>query len=292
MMRNPFVKIVAWAICSSALATLYADEFALPKQVPVREGVAELTTGAKLWYWDTGGSGDAVVLMHPYTMHGAAWPFQQPALAKAGFRVIGYSRRGHYRSPATDDSGAASDDLLALLDHLKLNKVHLVAAAQGGSFAVDFAISHQQRVLSMTLMSSLLGIDEPEYEAMLRRLLPPFFQSLPPDFKELGPSYRASNPEGVAHWKRLVALGNSHGQRASRKNRVNWASLRSLKIPILVVGGKADLYAPPPLLKLQAKHLDDATLVLFPEVGHSAYWETPQAFNRTVIDFMKRHRRK
>src|SRR5215471_14330796 len=70
---------------------------AVPEQVKVTEGLADLP-GAKLWFWDTGGSGPIVILLHANTGSGAFWPYQQPALAKAGYRVIGYSRRGCYKS--------------------------------------------------------------------------------------------------------------------------------------------------------------------------------------------------
>ena len=73
----------------------------IPEQVRVTEGVADLP-GAKLWYWDTGSSGPIVILLHANTGSGACWPYQQPALANAGYRVIGYSRRGCYKSEAGD----------------------------------------------------------------------------------------------------------------------------------------------------------------------------------------------
>jgi len=93
----------------------------LPPQVPVTEGLLDVR-GAQLWYWDTGGKGEATVLLHPATGSGATWGYQQPALAKAGYRVIGYSRRGHFRSVITDANAGSSalEDLLALTSHLGL----------------------------------------------------------------------------------------------------------------------------------------------------------------------------
>ena len=69
----------------------------VPTQVPVKEGVAELS-GTRLYYWDTGGSGPALVLLHPATGSALMWVHQQPAFAQAGYRVIGYSRRGYFGS--------------------------------------------------------------------------------------------------------------------------------------------------------------------------------------------------
>src|SRR5205085_2448258 len=44
----------------------------LPEQVPVKEGRAKLP-GTTLWYWDTGGTGPVVVLLHAASGSGAFW---------------------------------------------------------------------------------------------------------------------------------------------------------------------------------------------------------------------------
>jgi pimeloyl-ACP methyl ester carboxylesterase len=59
----------------------------LPEQVPQTEGVADLGT-VKLWHWDTGGPGEAVVLLHPGSGSAEVFPHQQPVFARAGYRVI------------------------------------------------------------------------------------------------------------------------------------------------------------------------------------------------------------
>src|SRR5689334_12789341 len=82
---------------TTPLAAAVSDPFApipMPAQVPAKEGVAPVA-GTHLAYWDTGGNGPAIVLLHPATGTARIWSYQQPVLAKAGFRVIAYSRRGY-----------------------------------------------------------------------------------------------------------------------------------------------------------------------------------------------------
>ena len=69
----------------------------VPKQAPATEGYATVS-GARLWYWDTGGDGEPLVLCHPASQSSQIWLYQQPAFAKAGYRVIAYARRGVYKS--------------------------------------------------------------------------------------------------------------------------------------------------------------------------------------------------
>src|SRR5262245_22351747 len=65
----------------------------IPRQVPAVEGYAPVP-GGRVWFWDTGGSGIPIIFMHPFSGSFEVWPYQQPYFAKAGFRVIAYSRRG------------------------------------------------------------------------------------------------------------------------------------------------------------------------------------------------------
>src|SRR5690606_15858462 len=149
-------------------------------QVPAQEGVAELP-GTKLWYWDTGGDGEPVIFLHAGSQSAAGWGYQQPAFAKAGYRVIGYSRRGYYKSDLGDkqNPGVASEDLRNLISYLKLGKVHLVAVAHGAYFALDYTLSHPDSVRSLTVVSSMMGITDEDYRIVNERLRPKFFADLP-----------------------------------------------------------------------------------------------------------------
>lgn len=263
----------------------------IPAQAPTREGLAPLAR-TRLFFWDTGGDGVPVVLLHAATQSAMGWVYQQPALAAAGYRAIGYSRRGYQGSDPGDpaDPGIAADDLAGLLDHLGVRSAHLVAAAQGGFFALDFAVSYPDRVLGLTVVSSLMGITDPEYVAIGNRLRPPFFASLPHDFLELSPSYRAGNPEGLAAWHALEHAAIPSGKRLVPRTRhkLTYALLRTIQAPRLLVTGDSDLYAPPSLLRLQASHMPGAATAVIAEAGHSPYFEQPTAFNRVLLGFLAR----
>ena len=151
----------------------------LPTQAPMTEALADLGN-VKLWYWDTGGSGEVVVFLHPGSGSAEFFPYQQPAFAKASYRVICYSRRGQFRSEmgAETDKFFAADDLLALMDHLKVGKFHAVGSALGGYIGLDVALSRPERLQSLVLASSMMGIAEPDYQKTLEALRPKPFSEL------------------------------------------------------------------------------------------------------------------
>ena len=68
------------------------------------------------------------------------------------------------------------------------------------------------------------------------------------------------------------------------------SAIESIRVPAMLVAGGADLYMPVPLVLEYATHLRDAHTIIIEESGHSAYWEQPEAFNRALLEFLRRHR--
>jgi len=278
-------RIDAGANCSATMFSV--PVVAVPRQAPAREGMADLGP-VRLWHWDTGGDGEAVVLMHPVVGSGAMWLYQQPVLAAAGYRVIGYSRRGHYRSEAgpAHDPGTAAGDLRALLDYLGLERVHLIGSAAGGFAAADFAITFPERLNSLTLATSLVAVQDASYMAATAPLRPHAFESLPREFREVGPAYRAENPEGLALWLAMTGEAVATQVKQTFASALDLAALARLNMPVLVLASDADMYAPPPVMKRLADVIPGARVALVRGAGHSAYWEQPQAFNDAVLGFL------
>jgi pimeloyl-ACP methyl ester carboxylesterase len=50
--------------------------------------------------------------------------------------------------------------------------------------------------------------------------------------------------------------------------------------------GAADMFTPPAIMRKIARHVPQNELVIVPECGHSPYWELPELFNRTVLEFI------
>jgi pimeloyl-ACP methyl ester carboxylesterase len=265
----------------------------MPPQAPAKEGVAQLPD-TKLWFWDTGGTGEPIVLLHPASGSGLIWGYQQPVFAKAGYRVISYSRRGYHGSAPLDRAkpGIASEDLHQLVEFLGLVKFHIVASAAGGSIASDYAFSHPDRLLSLTVSSNQFGVTDGDILAAGSRIRPKIWEEIPVEIREVGPSYRARNPEGFRQWVELERKsGLVDAFRQPLKNRITEAMLGTLHVPTLVICGAADLATPPSIARMIAAKIPNAELVVAPEAGHSVYWEEPEVFNRAVLTFVAKHGR-
>jgi pimeloyl-ACP methyl ester carboxylesterase len=282
----PVIQLVVSA--SAARASAQASRTVGPA---ARRDFANLP-GVRLWFTDTGGNGETVVLMHANTGTSEVWEPQVAALSKAGYRVIAFDRRGWGRSqadPATGvQPGHASDDLHALADFLSLTRFHLVGVAGGGFIALDYAAWHPERVASLVVAASTGSVSDREIQDFIARIDIPGIRSLPAHYREVSASYRGANAEGTKRWLEIEQRAQQQNAPAQPLRSPNtFAKLAGIPTRTLVVAADADLLAPPALMRLWARHVKDAQWATVPDAGHSIAWEQPDVFNDIVLRFLK-----
>ncbi len=247
----------------------------------------------ELYYIDSGGTGEAVVLLHSMTGSARVWEYQWDVLKDAGYRVIAYSRRGHWGSSAIDpdNMGTGAEDLKKLVDGLGVEKFHAMGTAGGGYYLMDFAAGWHERLISMTLACSILAINEPDFLEILRR--PGQGTSLtgvPHKFLELSPNYRAGNPEGTERWVALEHIARYDSTLMQPlMHGVTWEEVAAISCPVQLIAGGSDLACTPTLMDYAAPRYRNAESHVINNVGHSAYWEDPRTFNTLLLNFMAKH---
>jgi pimeloyl-ACP methyl ester carboxylesterase len=141
--------------------------------------------------------------------------------------------------------------------------------------------------------NSIGGVQDEDYVALGRRLRPsPQFDALPVEVREVGPAYRAADEAGTARWvelSRQSRLARALPSTQTFKNRVTFARLETIRVPMLLISGGADLYAPSPVMRLFADHLRGAETLAVPDAGHSTFWEQAELFNRSLLAFLTRY---
>lgn len=253
-------------------------------------------------YRDTGGDNPPVLLLHPMTGSDEIWQKQYTHLANNGFRVIGLSLRGAGLSgelPTLEHKD--SQDILALLAHLNLHRVHVVGAAAGGIVALRFNINHPEKVSSLVISNSFAGLLAEELIELSKTFLPP--PSLPSALKELGPTYRYlalqdKNGTELSTWNTIYQSSRSYklSKLAPQKRKILYTKLlqtlatedelKRLDTPTLLIYGGADLLMPPSIGAHIQKRLVKAEIKVIPLAGHAAHWEFPDKFNIILLDFL------
>jgi pimeloyl-ACP methyl ester carboxylesterase len=247
-----------------------------------------------LWYTDSRGSGAPVVALHAMSGTAESWVYQLPAFTAAGYRFIAYDRRNWGRTrdgSAAEAPRTGSEDLRGLLDFLGLDAVHLIGTAAGGGAALDFALTHPERLRSLVIADAVGGVQDPEYLAVQHRLRPPQIQALPIELRELSAGYRGTNPDGTQRWIEIERESRHEGGREAQRSSVRPALslLETLRLPVLMIAGDADLLTPPALMRLLAAHIPECRFMTVPEAGHAAFWEQSEIWNRTVLEFLAQH---
>jgi len=139
-----------------ALASLLAIVMAIPSLTIANESTSDHRFDAKgvELHYIVEGEGEPVVLIHGlYSSARINW--QMPgvvSLLSKKYRVIALDMPGHGESDKPADEEAYGlelvEDIVRLLDHLRIDKAHIVGYSMGGMIAVKFMAGHQERVLS------------------------------------------------------------------------------------------------------------------------------------------------
>ena len=112
----------------------------------------------RVFYTDDG-AGDVIVFLHGFTLDHRMWEYQVPFFSET-FRVICPDTRGHGKSDAPKTGyyrDERVEDVLQLLDKLKIDRCHLVGLSHGGVTAIGFALKYPERLHSLALVSTSAG---------------------------------------------------------------------------------------------------------------------------------------
>lgn len=251
--------------------------------------------GERIWY-ETAGDGPAMVLSHGLGGNAAVWYQQLPHFA-ADHRVITWDQRGFGRSSShTGRLGAepAVDDLLALLDHLRVPRAALIGQSMGGWAVLGAALRAPERVSALVLACTTAGIPPSKVSGLDADAVRTQVGARPLGVHPaLGDRLGRVDPARAYLYQALGTFGHRPGDGEISKmlHAVTYDvdDLAALDIPVLLICGELDPLMTPALVRDAATRLARATVVEFPGRGHSPYFEDPEAWNATVTDFLRAH---
>lgn len=235
------------------------------------------------------GGGAPVVLLHSGFVDSRMWAAQVPALAEH-FTVVNYDMRGYSRSPRWAGPYSPVDDLRALLDQLGLATVALLGLSRGGRIAIDFTLTHPERVNALVVAASGLSGHSfsiqgtPEQEARWEEI--ERTQDLP-GYAEADLEVWA--PLGDAGGLRQMALDNAHtnlgGEEVIEIDPPAKERLGEILVPTLVITGDRDIAAMTEIGDILEHGIRGARREVlhgdhFPNIRDAA------AFNSLVADFL------
>ncbi len=249
-----------------------------PTPAPVvgaQSGHAEVN-GIRLYYSKVG-HGSPVVLLHGGLGNADYWGLQAKALATR-HTVISVDSRGHGRS--TRDArpygyDLMADDVIALLDQLKIPRADFVGWSDGAILGLDLAMRYPQRVgkvFAYAANTRTSGVKEgvehnPTFAAYIERA---------------GQEYTRLSPTPTEYPAFVEQIGHMWA------SQPNWSDgdLAKIKTPVLIVDGDHDEAIKREHTEYMAAAIPGAGLLILPNVSHFAFLQDPGLFNAALEHFL------
>lgn len=225
--------------------------------------------GIKLYY-EVYGKGEPILLVHGGGLSIASFKAQIEYF-RHHYQVIAMDSRDQGRSGDSTDKltyEKMTDDLAALLDHLKTEPVYVVGWSDGGIEALLLGIRHPTKVKKIAVMAANLDPQGlyPEVWDWARKDM----DSMPPEAKQ--------TPEGKRELKLMqMALTEPH---------IDPKALEKITAPALVLAGDHDIIRDEHTLEIYHR-LPNGELCIFPGATHAIPYDDPVLFNTTVDHFFQ-----
>lgn len=258
-------------------------------------------------YYEEQGTGTPVLLLHGHSLDTRMWDEQFPVFAK-NHRTIRLDFRGYGRSSDQCETFQHThvDDVLAVMDSLRISRAHVVGLSMGSFVAGDMLAMYPERMLSCTLVSSGIRNSPGPTEPMGEE-----------ESRQRDEEIAALKLRGIDVYKRewhdiLMSSGGSQKERMRQPlwQMVNdWTAWQPLHkevrlfygkeawkrleergttdVPTLIIRGENEVKDPTGRPK-EMNHLARARFEIIPDCGHMLNMERPDEFNNLVLEFINK----
>jgi pimeloyl-ACP methyl ester carboxylesterase len=232
--------------------------------------------GIKIWYAEFG-SGEPVLFVHGGLGNSNYFGNQVRALAAAHYKVIVMDSRGHGRS--TRDArpygyDLMSDDVVALLDYLKIPKVALVGWSDGAIIGLDIAMRHPAHLSKLFAFAA--NYDPSGVSSAPSAVVDQYIARAGKEYAQLSPTptqYKQFVTQITGMWN-----GEPHWTKAD---------LEKIKVPTWIVDADHDEMVNHDQPRTMADWIPNSGLLIEPDVSHFAFIQNPDAFNDAILRFLK-----
>jgi pimeloyl-ACP methyl ester carboxylesterase len=223
-------------------------------------------------YYEVYGTGEPLLVVHG---NGGSIADVRPQIAhfRQRYRVIAMDSRDHGRSSDSPDRltyEKMTDDLAALIDHLKVGPVNVLGWSDGGIEALLLGIRHPTKVKKLVAMAANLN---PSDTALHPDVLP-LIKSMVNDM----PAARKATPEGRRELKVTAMM--------LEEPNIPLSALEKIAAPTLVLAGDHDVIADTHTVDIFHR-IPNSQLAIFPNATHAIPFDDPALFNATVERFLR-----
>ncbi len=192
-----FAFLMCAALWSATIVSRAAEPWmTLPPTPTLPKGTVgryAMIGGARIWYaeWNDKAAGTPVLLLHGGYANSNYFGHLIPFLVQHGYHVIAMDSRGHGRSTRTDAPYTyhlMANDVIALLDILKINQVSLVGWSDGGCIGYDLALNHPARLARLFAFGADADVSGLRDDFDKSAVFAAYLKRVPAEYRELSPT--------------------------------------------------------------------------------------------------------
>ncbi len=263
-----------------------------------------LTNDSTRLYFEQEGSGVPIVFVHEFAGDHRSWEPQMRRFART-HRCITFAARGYPpsdvpRSPESYSMDRATDDVVAILDHLEIDRAHIVGLSMGGFTALHMVLRYPERTLSAVVAGAGYGAHpdaRPHFVEECRTIATAFetegSAGVAPRYAA-GPArvqFRNKDPRGWKEFAERLASHDAAGaaltMRGVQMERPSLYDLRdamgAISLPLLIINGDEDEGCLEAGIMMK-RIIPTAGLQILRRTGHTSNLEEPEAFNDALAD--------
>lgn len=244
-------------------------------------------------YYDRFGSGEPLVLIHGLGERKEGWKFQYNLAEQ--FDLIIPDLRGFGKTSCSEDEAisinAFAKDIVHLLDQLGISKAHILGFSMGGMVAQEIYQIHPEKVTSLILANTLFYV--PKWVKKLLLLSnKKYINNLTIEKFQFGATSRCLHEKNETVVQNVMPIWSEHldgffsGLNACLDIDYR-QTLKSIKIPTLILSCQQDKICPPFNQKLMHKLVSNSKFYTIRNAGHVGKIEKTEEFNRVVLEFLR-----
>jgi 3-oxoadipate enol-lactonase len=292
---RPILLTISFALAAIALAVpITASSAARPQN---SAGSYLELNGAKLHYEECGTGPQALVLIHDGIAHSAVWDDVWGAFCKQ-FHTIRYDRPGYGLSAPATKWHAETDDLFALLRHLKIMRTFLMGSSHGGAIAINFTLAHPAMVEELVLVGAVVdgyGFSDHFLDRTVANQKPMQKNDVAALIDNWANDKYVLAPDHPAARKKLHNLLTASPQDLTHQDLARdmpsaLPRLHEIRVPSLILAGDADIPDVHAHAGVIETGIPNSRRVVIRDAGHLMYLELPEEVSRVVIRFLQENR--
>ncbi len=228
-------------------------------------------------YYVVYGAGEPLILLHGGLGHSDVWGNQIPALAER-FKVIAADSRGHGRSTRSAQPysyALMAADVVALMDHLKIEKASILGWSDGGIIGIDIAINHPERLNKLFAFGANVNVAGLRSDIADSVVFNKYIEVAGQDYARL-----SKTP------KEYDAFVAQIGEMWATQPDYKPEQLGKITTPIAIADGEHDEGIRQEHNVEMANAIPGSKLVILKGVSHFAFVQKPDEFNQAVLDFL------